>query len=289
MKRPHHLSLTLVLAACLAAGPALANATDAEFQAQAGALYNFEPHTLSQEQLAAKSRELDRFWELVKSDPGAYLPRLRRLLADPARSAFFYYDGSKLLLSLSKDPQDLALVARSIPRADLRGIQNSDYLRTVHWLAIRGQDTREAALRILDFPKFTAFIPQHALTLGQDYALVYMLFPMEESRFVGDLVARLPSERDTQSQRSILMGLWYAATPAARDALKAYAAGTTGSDDARKYAAELLARKPPLLRGMSLSTLPALREQRRQVMTRPISDEALMEFDQLTVKILARQ
>ena len=37
-----------------------------------------------------------------------------------------------------------------------------------------GFDTREAAFRVLAFPDFKAFIPQHALTLGQNYSLIYI-------------------------------------------------------------------------------------------------------------------
>lgn len=286
MKMTLDLALSLVVGCLIGTHPAIAADSDPAFLARASTLYNFEPHKLSQQEMESKSAELDRFWEDVKANPQARLPLIRKLLQEPSQSAFFYYDGSKLLLSLSKSSEDLALVARSIPRADLRGIQATDYLRTTHWLATKGQNTKDAALRILAYPDFTAFIPQHALTLGQDYSLIYMLFPMEESVFVDDLVRQLASESAPKSQRSILLALWYAATPGAKDALARYAAG---SAESRAYAAELLARKMPLSSRITLSSLQALRGERRAVMSRPISDEALIEFDQITAKIIAKQ
>lgn len=286
MKLPFYLALIVAVACAIGSHGAYAAESDGAFLARATRLYNFEPHKLSRQEMESKSAELDRFWANVKADPQSTLPLLRQLLRDPSQSAFFYYDGSKLLLSLSKAPEDLALIARSIPRADLRGIQPADYLRTTHWLASKGQDTREAAYRILAYPEFTAFIPQHALTLGQDYSLIYMLFPMQESVFVEDLARRLASESSPKSQRSILLALWYAATPSAKDALSRYAAV---SGEVQAYAAELLARKRPVGSGMSFSSLQALRDERRSVMSRPISDEALIEFDRLTLKIMAEQ
>jgi len=43
------------------------------------------------------------------------------------------------------------------------------------------------------------------------------------------------------------------------------------------------------LSSISFSSAQSLRGQRRKVMQRPISDEALMEFDELTSKLLAKQ
>src|SRR5882672_6454522 len=157
------IALCLLVAGLAAAAPG----SEAEFHSKVLALYGFEPHKLKDAEMKVKSDQLDHFWSMAKADPVNILPLLRRELADPSNSAFFFYDGSKLLLSLSKDRADQLLALRSIPKADLMGIQHDDYLRTIKWFANNGFDTREAAFRILAFPDFKAFIPQHALTLGQ--------------------------------------------------------------------------------------------------------------------------
>lgn len=78
--------------------------------------------------------------------PARNLPLLRNELRSAGDFAFFSYDGSKLLLALSKQREDQALALEAIPRADLRGIQHTDYLRTVHWFACNGFDALTAKL-----------------------------------------------------------------------------------------------------------------------------------------------
>src|SRR6266513_897069 len=148
-------ALATVFFSWLTAGLAIAGPISAsEFHSKVIELYSFEPHKLKEAEMKAKADQLDRFWTLVKADSENTLPLLRRELEETSNSAFFLYDGSKLLLSLSKDRSDQALALRSIPKADLQGIQHADYLRTVHWFASNGFDTREAAFRILAFPDF---------------------------------------------------------------------------------------------------------------------------------------
>ncbi|MGZ3579771.1 MAG: DUF4124 domain-containing protein, partial [Syntrophales bacterium] len=150
------------------------------FHAEIVKTYRFQPHTLSQKEIEAKSNDLDQFWNKVKDRKEHYLPLLRAELQAPSNPSFFYYDCSKLLLSLSENVGDRKIALKAIPKADLLDVQHDDYLRTVHMLARDELDTSDAALRILDYPQFKAFIPQHALTLGQNFSLVYMLIPTKE-------------------------------------------------------------------------------------------------------------
>jgi hypothetical protein len=258
------------------------------FHSKVVSLYSFEPHLLTSKQIEGKSAVLDTFWAEVKADPKRYLPLLRNELRDTTNSAYFLYDGSKLLLAISKERDDQALALKGIPRADLRSVQHTDYLLTVHWFARNGFDTTKAALRILDYPNFKAFIVQHVLTLGQDYSLIYMLFPMQDSKYVGPLVDRLKVEDKLVSQKSILLALWYSMTPEGKAAIARFIADTSRSQEARDYAKELSERKVQATGAVASSTVESLKEERRKVMFR-VSDEALYEFDSLTAKILAKQ
>src|SRR6185436_9913543 len=76
-------------------------------------------------------------------------------------------------------------------------------------------DTTAAALHILDEPGFQAFIPQHALTLGQDYSLVIMLLPLDEARWLQPALDRLQTEKDEKACKALLKLIWYAANDAA--------------------------------------------------------------------------
>src|ERR1051325_1882803 len=275
--------LSAALIACSAHG---ADAT--AFHAKVAALYSFEPQNSSDAQIDANSKRLDDFWSEVKADPKRYVPLLRRELRDERNAAFFFYDGAKLLLAVSRERKDQALALEAIPRADLRGIQPTDYLRTVHWFAVNGFNTSKAALRVLDYPDFKAFIPQHALTLGQDYCLIFMLFPMPDSNFVPALIERLGTEANVVSQKSILLALWYAMSPQAKAASARFVNDTSKPLEARNYARDLAQRKAQTNAALALSTAEKLKAERRKAMVR-ISDEAQTEFDSLTVMLLAKQ
>ena len=278
--------LGVALSAALRAEPRRVDAT--AFHAKVAALYSFAPQNSTEAQIEANSKRLDDFWAEVKADPKRYLPLLRRELGDERNSAFFFYDGAKLLLAVSRDREDQARALEAIPRADLRGIQPTDYVRTVHWFAVHGFNASKAALRVLDHPDFKAFIPQHALTLGQDYCLIFMLFPMPDSNFVPALIERLGTEANVVSQKSILLALWYSMTPQAKAASARFANDTSKPLEARNYARDLAQRKAQTNAALALSTAAKLKEERRKALVR-ISDEALTEFDSLTVMLLAKQ
>ena len=211
---------------------------------------------------------------------------LRSELANSSTPAFFSYDGAKLLLALSTDRADRELALASLPKVDLRDIDETDYLKTVQWLAGKGFDTRAAAFRILTYPNFKAFIPAHSLTLAQNYSLIYMLFPMEQLSFQQDLIRQLESEQDPRSQKSLILAIWYLATPAGSTALKSFSERPGVDSSAADYVRELLARTSGLT--FSLSSADSLRSERMRMMQRPISDEALIEFDSLTMKLLSK-
>lgn len=259
-----------------------------QFHSKVAELYNFEPQKLGEAEMKAKSDQLDQFWNMVKADAAGMLPLLRKELTNTQNPSFFFYDGSKLLLSLSTEQGDRMVALAAIPRADLRGVDHSDYLRTVQSLASNGLDTRQAAFRILSYPDFKAFIPQHALTLGQNYSLIYMLFPMDEKLFLRDLIDRLASEKEPTAQKSLLLALWYASISEGSLALENFAKRPDVAPNVVAYAKDLL-NKRRTFASASPSGESALRDERRRVMRRPISDEALIEFDKLTAKLFAKQ
>jgi hypothetical protein len=282
---PILLSVVLTLSG---GGNACAQSSAApEFHARIIELYSFQPHTLGKNDLLAKSGKLDEFWSYARKNTDLVLPLLRAELANGSTPGFFFYDGAKLLLSLSNTNEDRKLALQSLPKADLRDIQSTDYVTTVHWFASNGFDTREAAFRILAYPEFTAFIPQHSLTLGQNYSLICMLFPLQNIPFERDLINRLDTEHDPDSQKSLLLALWYTLTPAGMATIKEFGRKSGVDEAVAAYARDLAARRAGFV--FSLSSAESLRSERTKLMQRPISDEALAEFDALTLKILAKQ
>jgi hypothetical protein len=264
-------------------------ATISEIHDEILRVYSFQPHLLTSAQIDQRSAELDKFWSKAQADPAQYVPGLRRELADEKNPAFFLYDGSILLLKMSDTGQDRKIALNAIAHCDLRDVQPQDYFRQVHRMAILGEDTTAAAFHILEDAKFQVVVPQHALTLGQNYSLIYMLFPTAPQFWIQPAMQRLKSEKDITAQRSLMLLLWYAQDDAADQAIHALGQDTSQSAEIRKSVQELEARGQHLrsvARKPLFSNEAALRRKRSEVMSR-VSDEALLEFDQLTAQLLA--
>jgi hypothetical protein len=282
----------LAVAACGAGMGAIGAADEAAVRQEIRDTYSFSPHELTTQQITDKSKVLDGLWTRAKAQKETYIPVLRSELARTDGQPFFLYDGSMLLLSLSDTAPDRRTALSAIARCDLRDIQHTDYFRQVHRLATLGENTTEAALHILAEPKFTVFIPQHALTLGQNYALIYMVFPMDPVQWLPPVLARLRVEPEPTAQKSLLLLAWYAQTKEADAALSAFAADIAKPDASREYARELSDRntKAGLLASATsaLHSEASLRAQRRDLMKR-VSDEALIELDEKTAQLAAKR
>jgi hypothetical protein len=165
-------------------------------------------------------------------------------------------------LSLSQSKEDGHLSFKAISRADLRDIQQTDYLLTIHDFAVNGFDTTEVALKILENPAFQAFIPQHALTLGQNYCLVYMLLPINEDYYLEKIIDRLGLEKSEVSQKSLMLILHYTVTSAGDKAISEFAVNNSNPVGARQYARELIKNsKPGLLGYLSISSYSELKKE----------------------------
>jgi hypothetical protein len=281
------LSLSLLVGPTLATGQA-PDAIHREIQET----YGFSPHQLSAAQIEEKSRLLDRFWNKAQAQREVYLPALRAELIAFATPGFFLYDGSSLLLKMSDEASDRRIALAAIARCDLRDVHSEDYFHRVHGLAVSGEDTSDAGLHILEDPEFRVVVPQHALTLGQNYSLVYMLLPVDPQRWLGKVIGRLAGGGDVTAQKSLLLMLWYAQSKESDDAIAAVAKDGGRPDAVRGYARELLAAEgnvSGVLKALSLlHSEEGLRADQKKLMSR-VSDEALIELDHQTLLLVAKR
>lgn len=194
-----------LLLATLAAGAAAQPAPDAAVVSSLHATYSFEPHELSEKQQVAQSKALDAFWDAATKDPGRYLPAVRAELAGDRQLPFFYFDGGRLLLQLSHEPADRALVLAALARADMRDIRPLLFVQEVNFLARDGLDTSAAAFRVLADPKFAAYVPEHALKLRQSDALRFMLLPSANAAIAQAVVARYAVEKTEAGKQALLV------------------------------------------------------------------------------------
>jgi len=254
--------------------------------------YNFQPHSLTREQIAQKSDLLDQFWTKAKADRSHYLPALRQELADLQNPPFFLYDGSMLLLSLSNDPADKKIVLTALANCDLRDVVPKDYFAQVHRMAALNEDTTAAAFHVLQQADFKVFIPEHVLTLGQNYVLIYLLLPTEQNYWLQPAIDRLKVERDPSAQQSLLLLLFYAQTDKADQAISAFASDNSKPQAARTYAQSLEHRKDQVGAKQQSEALKfteaALRQKRRERL-KAVSDEALIDLDDYTLMLIAKR
>jgi hypothetical protein len=255
-------------------------------------LYNFEPHTLSDAQRSEKSSLLDQFWTKAKAQRDVYAPGLRQELADLSNPPFFLFDGSELLMSISNDPADNKIILAAVAHSNLQDIQSKEYFLLVHKMAAQGEDTTVAAFHVLSDPKFQVFIPQHALTLGQNYCLIYMLLPTNQDFWLRPAIERLQNEADVTAGKSLLLLLWYAQTPDADKAIAVFSTDATKPQASKAYANELLHRDKIVARN-KLSDEPNTTEQSlrqaRQQRLKAVSDEALDDLDTYTAEIISKR
>ncbi|HEX4321338.1 MAG TPA: hypothetical protein VHZ52_10570 [Acidobacteriaceae bacterium] len=255
--------------------------------------YSFEPHALSHAEQQAKSAVLDKFWSEAKAQRAEYIQPLRAELADFHNPPFFLYDGSMLLQSLSDTHEDRQIELAAMAHCDLRDVQQREYFLQVHKLATLGEDTTAAALHVLEDPNFKVFIPQHALTLGQDFVLIYLLLPTDQHFWEEATIHRVAVEKDPTAQKSLLTLLWYAQTPAADKAIAAFVVDTSKPADNRKMAKEMTQRAGMGSKlAMAIFTIGSaegdLRKKRQERM-KSVSDEALYDLDKYTMEIHAKR
>ena len=254
--------------------------------------YNFQPHLLSSQQINEKSGVLDQFWAKAKAEPSLYVSALRQELGDFKNPPFFLYDGSMLLLSLSNTQADRKIALAAMARCDLRDVQPDEYFRQVHHMATLNEDTTAAALHILDDPNFKVFIPQHVLTLGQNYALIYLLLPTDQDYWLQPAVDRLKGESDQTAQQSLLLSLWYAQTDVADRAIAAFAGDANKPSSSQTFAQELMQRKDKIglkQRTLALGSTEAGSRKKRRERLKAVSDEALIDLDQYTLILMAKR
>lgn len=282
----------LVFTVSFAIGSAAAQTRSISIHQQIQQTYDFQPHTLASAQITGKSAVLDKFWTKAKSEPTVYVPALRNELADFHNPPFFLYDGSMLLLSLSDTPTDRKIALAAIAHSDLRDVDQKDYFLQVHRMAGLGEDTKAAAFHILEAPDFKVFIPQHVLTLGQNFALIYMLMPTNQDYWLQPAIDRLQNESNQVAQKSLILLLWYAQTESADKAVAAFAADASKPAEVRDYAKQIIQAKAKIGMKQRAAAIAfsesSLRQKRRERM-KAVSDEALLDLDEYTAMLAAKR
>ena len=282
---------TLILAAAAAAlaYPATAQLIDSQqaMHQRVVSLYNFHPHSVTDAVRDEKSQQMDAFWNEVKEHKDSDLPLLRSELANGQAPSFFLMDGAQLLLSLSSSPADQELALKAMSAADLSDVTPAAYFYSIHQLSMQGADTTAAALHMFDDPNFVVYVPQHAMTLHASDCILFLLLPVDPSKWLNAVPQRIVTTKDTNALKALVTLIFYAQTPESDRVLDSIAANASLPEPARKQAAEWKQAANEAYKqkvdvpGDELQ----IREARRQRLN-AVSDEAIDDIQEMTIRLV---
>ncbi|WP_078349522.1 hypothetical protein [Mucilaginibacter pedocola] len=136
--------------------------------------YGFKPNTLNDKQTDAKSAQLDKFWDLAKTDPAAALPCLKEMVLAENNDPYFCFDAATLILTLDKKEEYLDAVLASVKKTDLNNIQGEPYLNVSFLLGNKGKDIAPLAEKLISTPKVHVYLAMHAIDLSAIDASLFL-------------------------------------------------------------------------------------------------------------------
>lgn len=219
----NNIIITLLLSCITFSVSSAGENKELQFKNMISGIYNFNPSEVTDKAiLEQKGKEMDGFWNLVSSDKNFYIPLLRKKLGEPGNNRFFYFDATRLLLGLSASREDMVTGVNALKNTSLNDVDRYIYFQLVHWIGCQGIDTYPAIENIINDPDFEMFIPQHALTLKQDYTVLYCLLVLDDSVYLDKLVKRLYSEKNTGIAKTLIMVIAYSVSEKGQKALQEF-------------------------------------------------------------------
>lgn len=265
--------------------------TQTEFHKEIQRIYDVDIRTLSKLELQSYMKEIDQLWEKVKDDQEKFVPLLKKELEDPTNPDFFYYDGHKLLLTVTDDDKDKIEFINYLSRADLSSLPKLNIMYYLQMLVYDGFDISKAALHFLDYPDFSVILLNHFLTLNQNYCFIYMAIPSDEKLMTDSLIARLSTEKNDKTIKTIILTLSYLINKQADDAIKDYSNNKKVNDELKEYCLAVLKAIDDINPAGGIksffSSVKSQKEKRRKLMMKSFSDETLDDFEEISDGIRA--
>jgi hypothetical protein len=176
-----------------------------ELQKDKSTIYGFHPSQISQKEREAKSAQMDRFWESVKSQRPLGIDCLKQLIAAEQQDGFFAFDAASLLLSLDTSTTSLEVASSGIAKADLKDLDSSSYIRTTLFLLHKGIDITPLVEHYMTASEVKGFVPQHAMTLDRETGAVFMYGSMPSSSADQSLIRMLNSKESATRNAAVAL------------------------------------------------------------------------------------
>jgi hypothetical protein len=153
-----------------------------EFHRLVTQTYDFKPTKLTEAQRSAKSAEMDKVWQSVKTDKEQLIPCLKAELRADGANKFFLFDGATLLASLEDSDESKRLLIQSFARADLEDMVLQNWIAPILRYALEGYDVSPAGDAWLRAKEPKYFLPQHGtLAVNKEIGALGIFGSMDET------------------------------------------------------------------------------------------------------------
>lgn len=159
--------------------------------------YGFKPEKLSDSEREAKSAQLDKFWDLAKSDKQLSAPCLREMIIAENNDPYFCFDASSLLLSIDEGKESLEAVLAGVKKSDLRGLQFESYLQLSFYLGQKGLDVSLLAEKLISYPNAQIPLTAHAITLNAIDASLFLYNTISTEKAEQSLINTMTNGNET--------------------------------------------------------------------------------------------
>lgn len=187
MRRINFVGLFLIFASAVSSSPLPRSAsgdppTCDDLRAAKAKVYGFHLAQLSEDQIQAKTKELDVFWKQTQAAGSEGISCIRDMLAGEKSDHIFQFDAASMLFSADRSPESLNLVRESLAQADLQESDPANYLTMALDLGRAGLDIRPLAAKLLSYPNASIHISEHELDMDSDTAALFLYGVMDQQQ-----------------------------------------------------------------------------------------------------------
>ena len=144
--------------------------------------YGFKPAGLSQKKKEEKNKQLNAFWDKVKTEGQPGLKCLQALILAEGSDTYFCWDASALLAHLDTSGASLEIVRQGLEKADLNDLQLEPYLQLSNALALKGINIENLTAKLLSLQDARVFLTAHVITLDAMEAAIFLVNTMPTDR-----------------------------------------------------------------------------------------------------------
>jgi len=170
-------------------------ATCDALRAAKGKTYGYHITQLNEQQIDAKSKELDAFWKQVEAAGPTGVSCIRDLLAEEKTDHVFQFDAASMLFPADHSPETLTLIRNSLEQTDFQDSDPANYLSLAQQLGQAGVDIRPLAAKLLLFPNATIHISEHDLDIDSDTAALFLYGSIDSAQATDGLMQLLQASQ----------------------------------------------------------------------------------------------